>query len=124
MKIILKETDDLLLYEHNSFAVLADSNEANVIAEDTSRPKRQLRNTIDVESQTMSALYKSRSVNTAHIKKKDVRVFVSNYDMFDTYNDLATQTESLDIEIGDDTGKFEITTYFKEDMNDLSKTLG
>lgn len=123
IKIHLKETDDMLLYEHNSFAVLADSIEAKQIQEEICKPKRKLRKTIDVESQTLGTLLKSRAVNTIHIKKKNVKAFVSNYDMFDTYNNLARQTESLDIEIDNEPGKFEITTYFKRNLDDLSGKL-
>lgn len=117
VKLVLQESDEWTLYESVSESVPAESEKAAEVKEDNARYKyltqgrgrnRQLSN---AEAQTSNALFKTRGVNTEQIKRDDVATFVSNYDMFDTYADLATKTTSL--ESRDDT-KIVITTYLKE----------
>lgn len=110
VKITLHETDDIVLFERNSTTVPHDSDEASHVNADNdglnNGPKRR---TKESETQTNIVLYKSRTVNTDLVNKSCVGTFVSNYDMFDTYADLARNTQSLDSL--DKRAKIEITTY-------------
>lgn len=115
IKIIIRETDDILLYESNSITVPKDSDEAPIVEASNSQydymtiGKGKNRRTSEAEAQTTNILYKTRAVNTERIKKSNIGTFVSNYDMFDTYADLARKTTSLDSL--DKQVKIEITTY-------------
>lgn len=72
--------------------------------------KGKNRRTCEAEAQTSDILYKSRSANTERIKKLNVATFVSNYDMYDTYENLERSTKSCDIL----NSKIVITTYSRE----------
>lgn len=78
------------------------------------------RRTSDAEVQTENLLVKSRSANTERIKKEDKGSFVSNFEMFDTYTELAKNTKQLDLD-GD--RRFEITSYVREGMENIDEML-
>lgn len=112
VKITLHETDDIVLFERNSTTVSHDSHEATQVNADNdylTMFNGLKRRTKESETQTNIVLYKSRTVNTDLVKKSCAGTFVSNYDMFDTYADLARNTQSLDSL--DKRAKIEITTY-------------
>lgn len=110
VKITLHETDDMVLFERNSTTVSHDSEEAaQVNADNLTMCNGLKRRTKESETQTNIVLYKSRTVNTDLVKKRCAGTFVSNYDMFDTYADLARNTQSMDSL--DKQAKIEITTY-------------
>lgn len=131
LKIILRETSDMVLYENNAYTVLLDEAEERAAVEmDNERydfltiGKGQQRKTSDAEAQTQQKLLKTRAVNTDRIRKKTVGTFVSNYDMFDTYADLESHTTNLDVEAIDKTETLAITTYTLEGSGvDLSELL-
>ena len=126
IKIVLSESDQVTLYEAESETVPLDSEESEAVQKDNDQyaylteGKGKNRRLSTAEAQTSDSLFKTRGVNTEQIKKKDVDTFVSNYDMFDTYAELATKTTSL--EAGDET-KIVITTYLKEGEEDPCNNL-
>ncbi|XP_073838441.1 dynein axonemal intermediate chain 4 [Musca autumnalis] len=114
IKITLKKTDDIVLYEQRSTTVLRDSEEGQLVEEDNKRyeyltqgPGRK-RICFPVETQTSVVLTKTRAVNTDSIAKGHVASYVSNFEMFDTYKDLEQTTQSVDV---DGRQKMQITTY-------------
>lgn len=117
LKIVLSESDEWTLYESVSETVPLESEESEEVQKDNERythlteGKGRNRRLSTAEAQTSDALFKTRGVNTEQIKREGVATFVSNYDMFDTYADLATKTTSLEAE---DETKIVITTYLKE----------
>lgn len=126
IKIILTETEQCTLYESPSETVPVDSEDAEEVQRDNERykylteGKGRNRRLTTAETSTSDVLFKTRGVNTEQIKREDMATFVSNYDMFDTYEDLATKTTSL--EARDDT-KIVITTYLKEGEADPCELL-
>lgn len=131
MKICLEETDDMLLFENNSYSVLRDTDEAKAIENDNKRyhelvmVKDKQRKMNDIETQTVDAHYKTRGVNTDHIEKSSSGTFVSNYDMYDTYANLETKTEHIQNDYDDRHEQLNITTYSTKAGNvDFSRTLG
>lgn len=120
-KIVLTESEEWTLYEAVSETVPLDSEEADAVKQDNEKytylteGKGRNRRLSTAEAQTSDSLFKTRGVNTEQIQREGVATFVSNYDMFDTYADLATKTTSL--EAGDAT-KIVITTYLKEGEQD------
>lgn len=129
VKIRLKETDDILLFESNSYTVLADTDDAKIVEEDNRRcdefaiSRGKQRKVIDVETQTVDALLKTRAVNTDHIRQKTTGTFVSNYDMFDTYANLNHTTESISINDDGSERTLNVTTYSKSGNNVLNESL-
>lgn len=125
-KIVLSESEEWTLYESVSETVPVDSSETEVVQKDNERylylteGKGRNRRLSTAEAQTSDALFKTRGVNTEQIQREGVATFVSNYDMFDTYADLATKTTSL--EAADET-KIVITTYIKEGEEDPCESL-
>ncbi|XP_052873611.1 dynein axonemal intermediate chain 4 [Anopheles cruzii] len=123
VKIRLTETDDIVLYESPSHVVSADAEEAALVLEQNrlfeTRPKAC--RAADAEAQTIDLPCKSRSVNTECIHRQNVASFVSNYDMYDTYNDLERHTK--EINVAESTAKMEITTYLREGMEDIDDRL-
>lgn len=113
VKITLRQTEDMVLFERNSTTVSHEQHDeaAKVNADNDylTMWNAKKRRTKESETQTNIVLYKSRTVNTDLVKKSCVGTFVSNYDMFDTYADLARKTQSLDSL--DKQAKIEITTY-------------
>lgn len=141
MKIRLTESDDLLLFESNSYTMVRDSNatddkSATVAATGSQRDnehgdeKRQQqwrrrlrpiqflmdndkhRGTNDVETQTIDAHYKTRAINTNHIEKSTAGTFVSNYLLsHDTFVNLERTTQCVEIDYDDRHEQLDITTY-------------
>ncbi|XP_050334108.1 dynein axonemal intermediate chain 4 [Bactrocera neohumeralis] len=114
IKVTLRKTNEILLYEQRSLTVLADTDEGKAVAADNERyeyltsAQGRRRRTFSAEAQTAGVLYKSRDVNTEHIRTDNIASYVSNFEMFDTYKDLQTTTKSVAI---DEHKKMEITTY-------------
>lgn len=125
-KIVLTESEAWILYESVSETVPLESEDSQTVVKDNERyaflteGKGRNRRLTTAEAQTSDSLYKTRGVNTEQIKREGVATFVSNYDMFDTYADLATKTTSL--EAADET-KIVITTYLKEGEQDPCEEL-
>lgn len=114
IKITLKKTADIVLFEQRSTTVLRDSEEGRQVEEDNRRyeylTKGQGRKRIcfPMETQTPVVLTKTRAVNTDSISKGNVGSYVSNFEMFDTYKDLEQTTKSVDV---DGRHKMQVTTY-------------
>lgn len=139
MKIRLRESDDLLLFENNSYTVLRDTAndnaataEATATAAQANDEKRDVqllmdkekhRKTNNVETQTVDPHYKTRAINTNHIEKSMAQTFVSNYDMHDTYTNLERTTQCIQIEYDDRHEQLDITTYTRDGRSDLSEAL-
>lgn len=144
MKIRLRESDDLLLFENNSYTMVRDSdasdgkattvddNDDNDVDDDDDKRRQQWRRrlrpiqfimdndkhrgkTNNVETQTVDAHYKTRAINTNHIEKSMAGTFVSNYDMHDTYVNLERTTQCIQIDYDDRHEQLDITTYTKTD---------
>lgn len=129
MKICLHESDDMLLFENNSYSLLRDgSGEAEAIAndnqhyEDTMKTTAKQRRMHDIETQTVDAHCKARASNTDHINKSSNGTFVSNYDMYDTFTNLQTVTEHIPIDYNDRHDQLDITTYVSKSDNDASSS--
>lgn len=135
MKIRLRESDDLLLFENNSYTVLRDTapdNAATATAAQATDEKRDVqllmdkekhRKTNNVETQTVDPHYKTRAINTNHIEKSMAQTFVSNYDMHDTYTNLERTTQCIQIDYDDRHEQLDITTYTRDGHSDLSEAL-
>ncbi|XP_055602654.1 dynein axonemal intermediate chain 4 isoform X2 [Uranotaenia lowii] len=124
VKILLTETDDMILFENSSHTVFLDSEEAvEVEAQNHEYESKKSRRTAvaEAEAQTPEVLLKSRGVNTKRIERQEVASFVSNYDMYDTYNDLERNVK--EIELGEASSKIEITTFWREGMEDIDELL-
>lgn len=124
-KLTLRETDDMDLFETNSFTVPRESDEAvavevaNQLYDYLTVGKGRQRRTGEAETQTTNYLLKSRAVNTDLVSTASVATFASNYDMFDTYAELARQTHS----VLSSRAKLEVTTYGKPGGEDLDTRL-
>lgn len=133
MKIRLRESSDLVLFENNSYTVLCGTNADAAIVdaqEDDKRDaqlrmmdKEKHRKTNNVETQTVDAHYKTRAINTNHIEKSMVGTFVSNYTVHDTYTNLERTTQCIQIDYDDRHEQLDITTYVADGYNDLSEEL-
>lgn len=118
MKIRLHESDDMLLFESNSYSILRNAGDAaDAIADDNRHYDTMIalnakqRRMHDIETQTVDAHGKTRAINTDHINKSSAGTFVSNYDMYDTYANLETVTEHIPIDYNDRHDQLNITTY-------------
>lgn len=123
-KYLLKETEDMLLYQQNCSTVLREStelvdNEKNI----EQNEERIIHRRSDVETQTYYSHSKTRFVHTEYVAKSEIGCFVSNYDMHDTYINLEYTTESVRIDADDHQEQLKIITYSKEDNNDLNHYL-
>lgn len=129
MKIRLTVSEEFVLYENNSLTVPSDCEEAVKVLATNARykylttGKGKNRITCDAETQTINTMLKSRSANTDRMKQSHVGTFVSNYDMFDTYEDLGRRTQSLNLDPFDAQAKLEITTYSRDGKNDEEEAL-
>ncbi|XP_055532560.1 dynein axonemal intermediate chain 4 [Wyeomyia smithii] len=125
VKILLTETDDIILFENVSHTEAKGSDEAAAVEAlnaDYERKKKGRKTAVaEAEAQTAEMLLKSRGVNTERIMKGEVASFVSNYDMYDTYNDLERHTKEIDL--AEASSKIEITTYSREGMEDIDQML-
>ena len=126
-KLQLSETDDICLYECASLTVPKGTDEAEAVEkynadyEYITKGAGKNRRTAEAEVQTENLLVKSRSANTDRIKKDEKGSFVSNFEMFDTYAEIARNTKSLDLEDG--VRKVELTTYVREGMENIDEVL-
>lgn len=126
MKIRLGESDDLLLFENNSYTVSRDTCNAQEYDKRDAQlllDKEKHQKTNNVETQTIDAHYKTRSINTNHIEKSMAGTFVSNYDMHDTYANLERTTQCIQIDYDDRHEQLDITTYTRDDGYNLSQEL-
>ena len=127
-KLILTESDDIVLYECASLTVPKESEEAAAVEkynkeyEFLTTGGGKNRRTSNAEVQTGNFIVKSRSANTERIKKLDQGSFVSNFEMYDTYKDLAVKTKEISLD--DDTqGKMALTTYSHDNMENIDEML-
>ncbi|XP_053687141.1 dynein axonemal intermediate chain 4 [Sabethes cyaneus] len=125
VKILLTESDDIILFESASHTEVKGSEEAAAVEKlnaDYELKKKSRRTAVaEAEAQTPELLLKSRGVNTERIMRNEVASFVSNYDMYDTYNDLERHTKEIDL--AEASSKIEITTYSREGMEDIDQML-
>lgn len=122
IKLTLTETDDIVIFENVSLTAEKGTEEAaavekyNADYDYLTRGPGKNRRTNEAEVQTENVLVKSRSANTERIKKQDQGSFVSNFEMYDTYESLAKKTK--EIQLDDETHrKIELTTYSREGEN-------
>ncbi|XP_075161226.1 dynein axonemal intermediate chain 4 [Haematobia irritans] len=114
IKITLKKTSDIVLFEQRSSTVLKNTEEGRLVQEDNehyeylTEGQGRKRTCFPVETQTSVVLTKTRAVNTDSIAKDNVGSYVSNFEMFDTYKDLEQTTQSVDV---DGKKKIQVTTY-------------
>lgn len=114
IKIIIRETDDIDLFEMQSVTVPKGSEEAQAVEADNAAydyltiGKGKARRTSEAEAQTANILYKSRSVNTDRVRTHNVASYVSNFEMYDTFAELERTTQTLE---EDDGNKIALTTY-------------
>jgi dynein intermediate chain 4, axonemal len=128
VKFLLTETDDVTIYECPSLTEVKGSEEGNAVEKynadyeylTVGAGKNRRKN--DAEVQTQNILIKSRSVSTDKIKKDEKGSFVSNFEMFDTYADIARLTKELEID-DDSHRKIEVTTYVYEGMEKIEDSL-
>lgn len=128
VKLLLTETEDVTIYECPSLTEVRGTEEGDAVEKynadyeylTTGGGKNRRKN--DAEVQTQNILIKSRSISTDKIKKDEKGSFVSNFEMFDTYNDIARLTKEL--EIDDDTHRtIEVTTYVYDGMEKVEDSL-
>lgn len=122
IKLKLTETEDIVIFENTSLTVPKGSEEAEYVEKYnddydylTKGPGKN-RRTNEAEVQTENVLVKSRSANTERIKQQDQESFVSNFEMFDTYADLAKRTKEIHLD-DESHRKIELTTYSREGEN-------
>lgn len=127
-KLALTESDDIVLFECASLTVPKQSEEAAAVEkynkdyEFITTGAGKNRRTSDAEVQTGNYIVKSRSANTERIKKLEQGSFVSNFEMYDTYKDLAVKTKEISLD--DDTqGKMALTTYSHDNMENIDEML-
>uniref|UniRef100_A0A1B0C1C2 Dynein axonemal intermediate chain 4 n=2 Tax=Nemorhina TaxID=44051 RepID=A0A1B0C1C2_9MUSC len=110
IKIILRKTSQILLYEQRSVTVLRDTEEGRKAEEENAcyMNLNNRRNRFDKETQANVAFCKTRSINTDFIFKSHVASYVSNFEMFDTYKDLERTTLSVDV---NGNKKIQVITY-------------
>lgn len=126
-KLQLTETDDIVIFECASLTATKGTEEAAAVEKYNesydfiTKGAGKNRRTSDAEVQTENLLVKSRSANTERIKKEDKGSFVSNFEMFDTYTELAKAT-TKQLDLGDDR-RFEITSYVREGMENIDEML-
>ncbi|XP_037944775.1 dynein intermediate chain 4, axonemal [Teleopsis dalmanni] len=114
IKIVLRKTNLFVLYEQSSYTALRDTEEGKQVEQENEqyeallKGRKKWRSTRNAETQTIGKLFKSREVNTETVKTDHVGVYVSNFEMFDTYKDMEKTTQSVDID-GEKT--MEVTTY-------------
>lgn len=114
IKVLLRKTPIVVLFERRSMTALADTEEGRQVMEDNRKYDELLsgtdktRRTVDADTQTMTALMKSRLVNTERLTTAQMGSYVSNFEMYDTYTDLEKSTTSVQVQ---GAKKMEITTY-------------
>ncbi|XP_055915399.1 dynein axonemal intermediate chain 4 [Eupeodes corollae] len=114
IKIYLRQTKDILLFEQRSTTVPFGTEDAERVEKENTaydyitKGKGRLRRKADSEAQTTNVLYKSRDVNTDTIRKINAASYVSNFDMFDTYHQFQPVKSSLKM---DDSKSLDVMTY-------------
>ncbi|KAH8274975.1 hypothetical protein KR018_003949 [Drosophila ironensis] len=114
IKVLLRKTPIQLLFERRSMTALADSEEGRQVIEDNRKYEELLSGTdktrrcVDADTQTMTALMKSRLVNTERLTTAQMGSYVSNFEMYDTYTDLEKSTTSVQVQGAQD---IQVTTY-------------
>ncbi|BFF97497.1 WD repeat-containing protein 78 [Drosophila madeirensis] len=114
IKVLLRKTPTVVLFERHSMTALADTEEGRLVLEDNLRYDELLagtdksRRTVDSDTQTITALKKSRLVNTERLTTEQIGSYVSNFEMFDTYKDLEASTTSVQVQGAQN---MEVTTY-------------
>ncbi|XP_020800106.1 WD repeat-containing protein 78 [Drosophila serrata] len=114
IKVLLRKTPIVVLFERRSMTALVDTEEGRLVIEDNRKYDELLsgidktRRTVDADTQTMTALMKSRLVNTERLTTAQMGSYVSNFEMYDTYADLQKSTTSVEVQ-GE--RKIEVTTY-------------
>ncbi|KAH8303034.1 hypothetical protein KR044_013402 [Drosophila immigrans] len=114
IKVLLRKTPLVVLFERPSMTAELDSDEGRLVLADNQRYAELLagtdksRRTIDADTQTVTALKKSRLVNTERLCTDHVGSYVSNFEMFDTYKDLEASTKSVQVQ-GEQ--QMQVTTY-------------
>ena len=127
-KVHLTETETFTIYECASLTVPKGTEEAaavekyNADYEYLTQGPGKNRRTSEAEVQTENLLVKSRSANTDRIKKEDQGSFVSNFEMYDTYTDLARSVKQMDLDDESHT-KIEMTSYVHEGMEQFDENL-
>lgn len=122
IKLTLSETDDIVLFENISLTAEKGTEEAIAVEkynsdyEHLTRGPGRNRRTNEAEVQTENVLVKSRSANTERIKKQDQASFVSNFEMYDTYESLAKKTKEIHLD-DESHRKIEVTTYSRAGEN-------
>lgn len=114
IKVLLRKTPLVVLFERPSLTAELDSDEGRQVLADNQRYEELLagtdksRRTVDADTQTVTALKKSRLVNTERLCTDHVASYVSNFEMFDTYKDLEASTKKVQVQ-GEQ--EMQVTTY-------------
>ncbi|EDV38786.1 uncharacterized protein Dana_GF24973 [Drosophila ananassae] len=114
IKVLLRKTPIVVLFERRSMTALADSEEGRQVLEDNRKYEELLsgvdktRRTVDADTQTMTTLMKSRLVNTERLTTAQMGSYVSNFEMYDTYADLQKSTTSVQVQGAQE---IQVTTY-------------
>ncbi|KAH8365966.1 hypothetical protein KR093_007730 [Drosophila rubida] len=114
IKVLLRTTPLVVLFERPSMTAELDSDEGRLVLADNQRYAELLAGTdkslrtVDADTQTVTALKKSRLVNTESLCTAQVGSYVSNFEMFDTYKDLEASTKSVQVQ-GEQ--QMQVTTY-------------
>ncbi|XP_060660313.1 dynein axonemal intermediate chain 4 [Drosophila nasuta] len=114
IKVLLRKTPLVVLFERSSMTAELDGDEGRLVLADNQRYDELLagtdksRRTVDADTQTVTALKKSRLVNTERLCTDHVGSYVSNFEMFDTYKDLEASTKSVQVQ-GEQ--QMQVTTY-------------
>ncbi|KAL7732061.1 hypothetical protein ACLKA6_015823 [Drosophila palustris] len=114
IKVLLRQTPLVVLFERPSMTAELDSEEGRQVLADNQRYEELLagtdksRRTVDSDTQTMTALKKSRLVNTERLCTDHVASYVSNFEMFDTYKDMEASTKKVQVQ-GEQ--EMQVTTY-------------
>lgn len=88
--VVLRPTNSVVLYEHNSESVRKGSPESSEVIDDNlvyeylTMGEGRLRGRRDSEAQTRSVLLLNAAVETGHIYQRDSNDYTSRYDIYDT----------------------------------------
>uniref|UniRef100_A0A1A9WB47 Dynein axonemal intermediate chain 4 n=1 Tax=Glossina brevipalpis TaxID=37001 RepID=A0A1A9WB47_9MUSC len=94
IRVCLTKTDIIQLYNQPSITAIKSTEDGDAVENDNrtydylTLGRGKVRRRCDAEGQTMMTLKKTRSVNTNSVTMATAGTFVSNYDMFDTYQVL------------------------------------
>ncbi|XP_004521728.2 WD repeat-containing protein 78 [Ceratitis capitata] len=94
VSVILRKSEEFVLFTQNSFTVPKDTEEAEAVEHDNriydhlTVGKGKVRRRSEAETQTTDVMVKTRNVNTVMRKIGEKATYVSFYEMFDTYQQL------------------------------------